>query len=325
MTSIFITGINGFVGSTLANYFSAKGYEVTGLGRQGSLSSIVDQRCSYIKGDITRPISRIDTDILIHTAALGSDTAPYNELYKNNVQGTANILEASSGVRQFIHISTSSVYDFLDKKMEESDAGNNFEKLSHYGKTKYLAEEEVLQASNIERKTILRPHAIYGVNDRIILPRLLKLVKGNKIILPRHLTTQVTLTNVSNLVRAIERNIEEPQKLGVYNICDDVVYALEEVIVSLLTEVTGKKLKVVHIPKSIWEGFVVFNERVRLIKEISKFGSDILTQPSMINMNRIKKELNFESEKISAKTFKQIGEWVNSEDGYKNYIKKHSY
>ena len=39
----------------------------------------------------------------------------------------------------------------------EIDAGNDFDNLSDYGKTKYLAEQKVIQAQHLGRKIIFRP------------------------------------------------------------------------------------------------------------------------------------------------------------------------
>lgn len=312
MSRIFITGINGFVGSTLANHLVSKGHIVSGLGRQANLSPIVDPACSYVQGDIRNNIPPIFADVVIHAAALGSDTAAYDDLYKNNVQGTINVIDASAEVSHFIYISSGSVYDFGDKKMKENQAGLNFESLSDYGQTKYIAERKVEEANCFDSKTIFRPHAIYGVNDRLILPRILKLRKGNKVILPRHITNKVTLTNVSNIVQAISLSIEKPKNMSIYNVCDDEVYSLKEVIISLLSEVIGKKLKPIHIPEQIWEAFIRLNSRFHLNDEISKFGSDTLTKPSMLDISLLKSELGFISIKTSAETFKQIGEWMNN-------------
>lgn len=320
MSKLFITGINGFVGSTLANYFCSKGYAVSGLGRQKALSSIVDVRCGYVYGDIQKNIPPITADVVIHAAALGSDTASFDHLFSNNVTGTSNVLDACQDVKQFIQISTSSVYGFGEDKMRESDAGKNFDSLSHYGQTKYIAEKKVREAKNIQHKTIFRPHAIYGVNDRLILPRLLKLKKGKRVIVPRHITSKVTLTNVSNLVRGIELSLNSPEPLGIYNVCDNQVYDLKEIILELLSEATGQKMRAFHVPKFIWETVISLNEKLHLSKDISRYASEMFTQPSMIDISHLTNNLGFIPDNTSKETFKQIGKWIEQRGGYKSIM-----
>jgi DNA-binding NtrC family response regulator len=70
----------------------------------------------------------------------------------------------------------------------------------------------VLENKSIPHKFILRPRAIYGINDRLILPRLLKLVKGNRILFPKHITDKISLTHISNFISAIDLCIQNSKQ-----------------------------------------------------------------------------------------------------------------
>ena len=204
---VFITGITGFVGSMLANKFAEDGFEVAGLGRKETLPAHVDKRCAYVREDIKKPISEIDADIVIHAAAQVDDNASYTDHFENNVVGTANVINACSArTTLFILISTSSVYSFNeDVPYTEGKGGIEFEKLSAYGKTKFLAEQKLHAAPHLMQKVILRPRAIYGPGDTVLLPRLLRLVKNNFILLPKHTTTRISLTHINNLIFAVQQ------------------------------------------------------------------------------------------------------------------------
>ena len=150
---VFITGITGFVGGACANHFASLGHTVSGIGRKPSLPLHVSQTCSYRRADIALPLPCFDADVVIHAAALTSDSAHWQQAYKANVDGTKNVLAAAKNAKHFIHISSSSVYDFRDgNRKKEKEAGIYFDLLSCYGKTKWLAEKMVKENNTLNKK-----------------------------------------------------------------------------------------------------------------------------------------------------------------------------
>jgi len=291
---IFITGITGFVGSMMANRFINEGHQVVGLGRKEQLPAHVDKRCIYIRVDITKPITTINADVVIHAAAQVSDKVNYQNHFLNNVVGTTNVLNACNRKNTlFIMISTSSVYSFTkNTPYTETQAGEDFDTLSDYGKTKYLAEQKVMQAQHINRKIILRPRAIYGKCDTVLLPRLLQLVKGNLIILPQHISPKISLTNIDNLIDAVHLCFKETRhKNSIYNVSDDAMYSLKETIPALIGCAITRKLKPFFISKVLWIFIVKINTRINFIPSLTSFGSKQLTQIALLDISHIKKEL----------------------------------
>ena len=297
---VFITGITGFVGSMLANKFAEDGFEVTGLGRKETLPAHVDKRCAYVREDIKKPISKIDADIVIHAAAQVDDNASYTDHFENNVVGTANVIDACSArTTLFILISTSSVYSFNEGvPYAEGKAGIEFETLSAYGKTKFLAEQKLLAAPHLMQKVILRPRAIYGPGDTVLVPRLLRLVKKHFILLPKHTTTRISLTHINNLIFAVQQCLSLQRQhydTYVFNVADETIYSLKEAIPSLLQHVSQKNLKVVFIPKQLWIILVKINSKFHFIPELTSFGSRQLTQSAILDISAIKNQLAYVS------------------------------
>lgn len=293
---VFITGITGFVGSKLANKFIKEGFEVSGLGRKNKLPSHIDPRCIYIKEDITKSVSEITAEIVIHAAAQVDDNACYSNHYENNVIGTANVINACTNKKTlFILISTSSVYPFTkESPYLEEDAGLEYETLSAYGKTKYLAEQLLVKNKNLSSKIILRPRAIYGPDDTVLLPRLLSLVKKGLIILPQHITTQISLTHINNLMYAVERSFYlQKNNILIFNVADNQIYSLKEVIPLLINSVITKKRKVFFVQKQIWILLVKLNNIFRFIPQLTTFGSKQLTQVALLDTSRIKNYLPY--------------------------------
>ena len=115
MQRIFITGICGFVGSNLANYFQSQGYKVYGidnLSRKGS-----EKNLNLLKLKNFQPFKKkINFHIFVHCAALTSVLDGINNnsaefLYKNNILSTLHSLKLCNFLRsKFIYISSSRVY-----------------------------------------------------------------------------------------------------------------------------------------------------------------------------------------------------------------------
>jgi nucleoside-diphosphate-sugar epimerase len=321
---IFITGITGFVGASAANYFVSAGHHVQGIGRKPALPLYVSGACGYKPMDITGPIEDIEADIVIHSAALASDTVSFKQAYAVNVRGTENVLRAARNVRHFIYISSSSVYNFnIVKMMQETDSGVEFKGLSPYGQTKLIAEEIVANSKGIFRKSILRPRAIYGKYDQLLIPRLLKLVKGNRIIIPGHLTKQISLTHISNLLQAISLCIRRQQaESEVFNVSDREVYDLNVVLPALLHIVLAKKPQTMKIPARLFDLFIAFNKRVRISSVMNPFAASSLTNKSVLNIDKITQQLGYSPVSNFFNSCSELWNWIHKEEGWKIFLKE---
>lgn len=106
--NILITGINGFVGSSLARFLVYLGANVTGLVHTRSKNHIpILDRCNIVEGDICdfdtvrETLSRFEIEYVFHFAAYAivrvSSRDPVSA-YRINVMGTVNLLEACRSV-----------------------------------------------------------------------------------------------------------------------------------------------------------------------------------------------------------------------------------
>ena len=311
---IFVTGITGFVGGAVANHFADLGHTVYGIGRKAALPYYISNSCSYSTADICSPLRDIDADIIIHAAAVVSDTVSYKHACKVNVEGTANVLRAARNSEHFIYISSSSVYNFKDDGMIESEAGLEFNHLSVYGKSKWLAERVINKIESNFKKTILRPRAIYGKSDHVLLPRLLKLVKGNKIFLPEHLSRQISLTHVNNLILAIELCInKQKEALEIFNVADKEVYDLNKVLTALLSAVTSKQLRTFIIPEVVFERLIAINEKLKLCPVLNRFAASSLTGTAVLDIEKISNTLGYFPIKNFLNSYIEIADWMHND------------
>ena len=129
MKKIFITGICGFVGSSLANFYYKKNYRISGidnLSRKGGYKNFLKLKkigIKVFKGDLCNKNSlnsilkrKYKFDSLIHCAAYtsvldGTNIINSKKLYENNILSTLNSLELANHFNSnFIYISSSRVY-----------------------------------------------------------------------------------------------------------------------------------------------------------------------------------------------------------------------
>jgi dihydroflavonol-4-reductase len=152
---VFVTGGSGLVGSALLRQLLEKNTPVKALYHQTKsplLTKEEDEKIEWIQGDI------LDTSLLnevltacsrvYHCAAIVSfHPARKESMYKINVEGTANIVNAclETGIEKLVHVSSVAAIGPAEanKKISESCEWSEAFKSSEYGRTKYLSELEV--------------------------------------------------------------------------------------------------------------------------------------------------------------------------------------
>ena len=150
---LLITGSNGMLGKALVERLSKK-YSIKAITREDA--DITDLNT------ITKVITKIKPDIVIHTAAYTKvDDCESNSIhaYKVNAIGTRNVAVACQRIdASMVYISTDYVFDGTkNAPYIEFDAANP---ISIYGKTKLAGEEFVRQILN--RFYIVRTSWLYG-------------------------------------------------------------------------------------------------------------------------------------------------------------------
>ncbi|MEH0158230.1 NAD-dependent epimerase/dehydratase family protein [Limibacter armeniacum] len=174
----FITGCTGFIGSHIAQKIIDSGGKIKALKRENSdLSSLgsLAEQIEWTDVNIMDPNNLQEamqgTDIVIHAAATVSfNPAQKENMFKTNVQGTANIVNASLelGIKKFCHISSIAAIGSSEHTLEldETNKWVNDDLTSPYSESKYLAEQEVWRgiAEGLEA-VIVNPSVVLGVGD----------------------------------------------------------------------------------------------------------------------------------------------------------------
>lgn len=169
---IAVTGSAGLLGAEIVDQLLRAGKKVRALYNrnvpafQGDDVELVE--CDIL--DVERVAEVLgNVQEVYHCAALvsfkGNDA---RELYKLNVEGTANVVNAclDSGTRKLVHISSVAALGKTPGIISESTPWNDKVKMTNYARSKYLSEMEVWRGAAEGLETaILNPSVILGAGD----------------------------------------------------------------------------------------------------------------------------------------------------------------
>lgn len=309
---IIITGATGSLGAFFTRYFSAKGHEVIACGRDEQPPAALLNYARYLKADICKPFEFPEADVCIHTAALSDDKATPAELFQPNVMGTKHTAEAARRCHSFVHISSSSVYLPAPEPLTEDMAGRQNNKLlSPYGHSKLQAEELLCNTTQHQACFILRPRAFYGAGDRVILPRILKLVKNGVFNRPGKMEILVSLTHYENIARAVELCLQSGKNgIHTYNVADTETYVFADVLRKLIQELYGRALPEKETGIWLLKLLAVFK-----IGGITPLLVRSFTNDMVLDLEKIKRELNYHTDVNFDSKLHELGSWVRSIGG----------
>lgn len=217
-----ITGVNGFIGSHVAENLLKSGHRVRGLVRSTSdLGSIRHLDIDLRYGDVTDRDSLAratdGVDVVVHVAGLAADWGPYERFYGVNVLGTRCVAETahSAGVRRLVHVSTTALHGFTG--FRDADESSPMPETGFpYCETKRIAERWLsgFMRSTPMEITVIRPGNVFGPRDHTFIRKYLDALRDGKIAYVdggRHWTCP---TYVENLAEAIRTACFEPGAAG---------------------------------------------------------------------------------------------------------------
>ncbi len=204
-----VTGGGGFLGSRIAQMLSARGDEVTVLGRN-RYPHHEDAGLETIQADI-RDATAVSSasegkDVVFHVAALAALWGPKKLFHDINVEGTRHVLEGCHrhGVGKLVFTSSPSVVfgrDDLCGVDESQPYPDRY--LAHYPETKARAERMVLEANGPGLATVaLRPHLIWGPGDPHLIPRVVDRARRGQLAQVGDGRNLVDITYIDNAAEA---------------------------------------------------------------------------------------------------------------------------
>jgi nucleoside-diphosphate-sugar epimerase len=290
--SLYLSGGTGFIGNFVLKYFK---FEDTSI---------------YSREEENKPQSE---EIVIHLAGKAHDlknTAKSQEYYEVNTELTKIVYDAFLASKAKVFITLSSVKAVADVVKGELTEDHGPNPITHYGKSKLLAEQYIFskEIPDGKRVYVLRPCMIHGPGNKGNLNLLYKLVSKN---IPWPLgafENKRSFCSIDNLMFIFKELIErEDIPSGIYNVSDDEPLSTNELI-GLIAQSQNRDPKVWNISKKFIEGVASIGDKLHLplnTERLQKLTSSYVVSNAKIKA-AIGKPLPVSSREGLLKTFKSF-------------------
>ena len=260
---IFITGIAGFLGSNLAEYYLKKNFKVSGCDNLvgGSLDNINQNKINFFKAncedfEMMKKITK-NVDILCHAVAYAheglSSFSPVL-ISSNNVTGSVSVFTAAivNKVKRIVYCSSMARYGNIKIPFKEED---ELKPADPYGVSKVAAENilKILSKTHNIEYNIAVPHNIIGPKQKYDDPYRnvvsiminLMLQKKNPIIYGDG-NQKRTFSDIDDCIYCLDKLLTDPQIVSqTINIGPDEEY----ISINQLYHLLSNKLKFNLEPK----------------------------------------------------------------------------
>ena len=282
---LLVTGLSGFVGTNLQEYLDEE-FELRAVPR--IISSNQTEFEIFFKNND-------DNTAIIHLGGKAHDlkqVSKSEDYYTANTELTKTIFDKflTSNAKTFIFLSSvKAVADEVEGILTEASNPNP---ITHYGKSKLLAEQYILQhlSTSGKRIYILRPCMIYGPKNKGNLNLIYQWVRRGLYWPLGMFPNKRSFCSIDNLNFIIrELIIREDIKSGIYNIADDDVVSTNELI-QLISDSMNKKTKILMIPQKIIIGFAKLGNILKLPLTTERLNK--LTQNYIVSNRKISKAIS---------------------------------
>jgi len=323
-----ITGGTGLVGSFLIDMLVENSHYENGkcevLTRSSEdMINIQKRGLQPIKADLT-DISSLkkalkDVDVVFNLAALATDWAGWDELYKVNVEGMNNLIEAclANNTESFlIHTSSTGVYGHYIPSIP-IDETHKFNPTSIYQKSKYLQEKaiwDVYKDNGWENFSIIRPPSVIGPRDMKTMFGIFKAVYEQKFPILRKGAGYLTFIHPYDLCSALLL-IDEKKELAkgrVYNLksfeckfIDFLNYIVNKIDPPKLPK--QRDFRLVYTVAILSE---IYAKITRKHTTLNRYRVTKFAFSRRYNDNKIKNELRFQPQKSMEVTIDEAYEWL---------------
>jgi len=280
---ILITGVNGFVGSHLADLFVESGYRVTGLIRKTSNRRFIEHLnidlriCDLNDREGLQDIVT-GQDYIVHPAGL-IQAGSLDEFMRANRDGTGYVLESAAkycpALKRFVYISSQAAAG-PSYSMAAINEDVPPRPVSDYGRSKLAGEEECRRLGSKLPVTILRPPAVYGPRDNGILP-FFKLVKSGWFWKLGREESFASIVHVRDLVAAVRMAIESENSSGeTYFVANREAPSIWE-MQKLIAKIMKVEVKPLYTP--VW--------LARLLVSLDRLGSRLVNKAPGLSQDKL--------------------------------------
>lgn len=214
-----------------------------------------------VQGNLLDPASLKEAtkgiDVILHAAGV-LHVKKISDFYRINRDGTRHLLEAASrnGVKKIIYISSNAAQGFCRGRGFELDESDPNRPQSHYGKSKYEGELEVLKFHHQGKiqSVILRPAMFYGPPIPVRHLNIFRQIQKGWFPIFGSGENLRSITYIDHLIQGVHLAIQKHEAEGnVYYITDEVIPTLKEIVLEI-AQAMGVRVRLIHFPKWMAHG-----------------------------------------------------------------------
>ncbi|MBY4673076.1 GDP-mannose 4,6-dehydratase [Burkholderia multivorans] len=260
-----VTGLGGFTGKYLAQSLAAAGYRVFGTAHGAELASPDTYQVDLCdRATLAKVVADVQPDVVAHLAAIAFVAhGDVEAIYRTNVIGTRNLLEALAGLDKrpsaVLLASSANIYgnaavEIIDESVEPNPAND-------YAVSKLAMEYMARLWRDKLPIVVARPFNYTGVGQspQFLLPKIVShFQRGERVIELGNIDVERDFSDVRRVVDAYRRLLQLAPAGGVFNVCSGRAVSLKSVI-AMMEQIAGYSIEVRVNP-----AFVRANEVRRL-------------------------------------------------------------
>lgn len=265
-----LTGRSGFTGHYVALELERAGYDVFGISNQSADDEHGSIRASLLDRKALRDaVVTVKPDVVLHLAAIAFVAhGDADEMYRVNVVGTRNLLEALASVDHapglVVLASSANVYGAAEVELIGEDTPPS--PANDYAVSKLAMEHMARLWMDKLPIVIARPFNYTGVgqSEQFLIPKIVAHFRHReRVIELGNIRVERDFGDVRDVAKAYAAIVRKQPIGEIFNICTGVGHSLEEVL-DMMAKIAGYRIEVRVNP-----AFVRANEIKRLV------GSDI--------------------------------------------------
>jgi nucleoside-diphosphate-sugar epimerase len=321
---ILVTGASGFIGQHVARTLLSGGHHVSATGRSAAaLLTLTQAGAQVVTADLA--VDPIDDLVsghaaVVNCAALAAPWGRRDSFVRNNVRTTERLLAAAAaaGVKRFVHLSSPSIYSSFRDQLGVAEGFTPPRRwTTHYGETKWLSEQLVLDRRFAALEPIvLRPRAVFGEGDRVIVPRILEVARKGVFPIVNGGIAQIDVTYVTNVVMAVELALTTAREnVGrAYNITNGEPMSVRELLDQLFTAI-GMRVRFVPLPEFVAYGVASLAEAVANLRSngreprLTRYGIALLAHSLTLDITAARERLGYAPRVSLQEGFERCAVW----------------
>jgi len=245
-----LTGCHGFTGRYVAAELESMGYEVVGLAHDGDPPREGVLRANLLdRAAVRSAVSEARANVVVHLAAISFVAhGDADEIYRTNVVGTRNLLEAlaASGVEPRSVVLASSANIYGNAPVEPITEDTSPGPANDYAVSKLAMEYMARLWMGRLPITLVRPFNYTGVGqgENFLIPKIVAhFRRGEKVIELGNTDVARDFSDVRDVARAYAAIVAKAPVGKVVNVCSGIAYTLGEVL-EMMAGIAGYAIEV---------------------------------------------------------------------------------